>query len=192
MPFCRNRFQCVQLVRSVYDNMPDAQLHSIPQIRVRLVVAVEEYAFHRKSGGMCGVQFTGRHTVRTHLLLCHHAVQLSEAKRFSGENRECVHTEMCGKCSAIHPALRTNRVQIEIICRCAKGFRQLHRVQRTDGQMTGIVYGKGWMQKHRLLLQIGKTLIQGCFCAKKHRFALFKAKYAMDWAHPQNGGPFDL
>ena len=148
----RDFFKRVQFIGAVHDNVPDAKLYGIGEIRVRLVIAMEKDALHRKSCGMRGVKLSGRYAVRVHLLLRHHAVQLSEAKRFSGKHRRGAGTEMGGKRVLIESTLLSHGVHIEIIRGRAEFHGQFCGIQTGDGQMPGFVYGKGRMQKHGGLL----------------------------------------
>ena len=77
-----------QLLHAVHDKVSDSALYGVFDVEIRLIVAVEKGAFHRKSRGHRREKFSGGNDIGAHALVCHNPVNLLEAERLGGIKRK--------------------------------------------------------------------------------------------------------
>ena len=139
----------LELVGRVDDDVSDAEIAGEREIRVRLVVAVEEDLLHGKARGLRREDLTGRHAVRQQALLRDEPVQALVAQRFSGERGQGGLPEIRPEGVPVQSALGPDRVRVQQKGGRAEFLCQPDRVQSGDGQMPGFVDVIGGVEYHR-------------------------------------------
>ena len=140
-PGGRQFAQAHELVLAVHHEIAHARVHGVKDVRVGLVVAVEEGPLHRESGLHRREDLAGRNHIDAHFLLPHDPVHMHKAGRLAGICGRRLLAEAFGKGRLVQAAVFPDAVLIEQVQGRTETLGQIAYILARKAQMAGFIDG---------------------------------------------------
>ena len=125
-----------KLVGVIHYERAHAHVHSVLDIPLGLVVAVEVDTLGREARRTCGVKLTARNAIHAHTFLGGDAVNTRKAQSLRGVQRQSISPEALASRREIGAHLRTNGVLVHDVSGRAEASRQFNGVRAADAEMS--------------------------------------------------------